>query len=738
MKKEAERKKEKQSEREKSEQNFKTQQERLQKQAENAYETLAEAVQQGNIPEEWDKIYDSYTEKIKVHILAGNLSFSFKDTVTQEYYEEKASVCKGKNSAVTLMNEYLTKRLKKDGFSSAKFRLIDEVSYYATEWDLANQQSEQERNDAKAYEDYERDWNNYHNNDTGGRAPSISDYVPKQAKLKKTGEKHDYFFAVSGSLYSKSSGKVVNSKNDSKIYRCLAAVFGVLFAAFGFAFPFIFPPEKTQPVIGFGFVHPIASLVDYLIAGEILAAVVAFIINSFRHMRDAGNKKKRIISLSVVSVFLVCCIAGATAFSLLFPFSKITLSGVTYQKSEDGKSYDIIAFEENATEVTVSDTLRGLSVNSVKWSQFPQIKTIVFHGNSLKNFFQSKETPEKVIIGEQMTEIESSAFEDCTALVEVVLPASVTKIGEGAFKNCSSLTKINLGDNLSFVDEYAFAGCSAVEEVYFGHSFQTVYNSSFSGWRGLKKITVNCNNIPEGTKFMVGLKNIFDTRPTNEVELVIGKDVVVANFFYLFDVEGNVHNSKNKITKVTFADGCQVRELEGTFQGFANLKSVVLPDSVKKVGNRTFEACASLETVDLSQVLELKSDQLFLDCVSLRSVVLPENAFTEIGSQMFGECSSLTSLTIPQSVAVIGSNAFDGSGLKEIVLPGTITKIGRCAFRRCSNLTLTIPKSVTLMDEYVFESSSGRVMCEAESKPNGWDENWFADTSCAVVWGHKS
>lgn len=228
--------------------------------------------------------------KIKEHILKGNLSFHFKDAVSADYYQEKASVNKGKNSVVTLMNDYLTKRLKQDGFSSAKFRLVDEITYYATDQDYADQQARQEINDAKAQADYDSAWNNWYNYDTGGRAPLQSDFKPKQAKLIKTGEEHNYYFVVSGSLYRKSSGKEVDTDTDVKIHGIFAAVFGVLFGIFGFAFPFIFPPEKTLPVIGFGFGNPIASFFIFLIAGEIFAAFAAFIVGCFRHMRDAVNK----------------------------------------------------------------------------------------------------------------------------------------------------------------------------------------------------------------------------------------------------------------------------------------------------------------------------------------------------------------------------------------------------------------------------------------------------------------
>ncbi len=152
------------------EQNYKQQKAQLQKQKEDAFDAFAQQVKEGHVPDEWVKLYDGYVEKIKEHILKGNLSFHFKDAVTADYYQEKASVNKGKNSVVTLMNDYLTKRLKQDGFSSAKFRLVDEITYYATDQDYADQQARQEINDAKAQADYENSWNNWYNYDTGGRA----------------------------------------------------------------------------------------------------------------------------------------------------------------------------------------------------------------------------------------------------------------------------------------------------------------------------------------------------------------------------------------------------------------------------------------------------------------------------------------------------------------------------------------------------------------------------------------
>ena len=719
------------------EQNYKQQKAQLQKQKEDAFDAFARQVKEGHVPDEWVKLYDGYVEKIKEHILKGNLSFHFKDAVSADYYQEKASVNKGKNSVVTLMNDYLTKRLKQDGFSSAKFRLVDEITYYATDQDYADQQARQEINDAKAQADYDSAWNNWYNYDTGGRAPSQSDFKPKQAKLVKTGEKHNYYFVVSGSLYRKSSGKEVNTDTDLKIHGIFAAVFGVLFGIFGFAFPFIFPPEKTLPVIGFGFGNPIGSLFIFLIAGEIFAAFAAFIVGCFRHMRDAVNKKRRVLSVVVVSLFLVCVIAGGTAFATLFPFSKLTVDGVTYQVTEDWKEYEVTAIDENLTEVTVSTTLRGLPVRQVEWKNFEQVKTLYIKGTDIKRFVSYDHMPSKIVLEEGLTEIPDSTFSR-SDIVEVVLPSTITKIGDGAFYNCTHLKRINLGDNLNFVGESAFKGCVSLEELYLGHSFQTSYVSSFSGLSGLKKVILNCNNVP-GNETMQYSWYLLDTKTANGLEFVIGKDVEVATYFNLFEHHGSV-NEFNTVSTVTFEDGCKVRELDGTFRGFYNLTSVVLPESVKKVGKSTFEQCQSLESIDLSGVTELDTENLFTNCFSLKSVILPDN-LTEIGPYMFSNCKSLVSLTIPQSVTVIGENAFSKCAIETIVLPQNLTEIGTKAFYISDLKEIFIPKSVTYIGEAAFVTftfNQLNVYCEVDSKPEGWHDDWAHDNYYIdILWGRN-
>lgn len=438
----------------------------------------------------------------------------------------------------------------------------------------------------------------------------------------------------------------------------------------------------------------------------------------------------------VVSLFLVCVIAGGTAFATLFPFSKLTVDGVTYQVTETWKEYEVTAIDENLTEVTVSTTLRGLPVRQVEWKNFEQVKTLYIKGTDIKRFVSYDHMPSKIVLEEGLTEIPDSTFSR-SDIVEVVLPSTITKIGDGAFYNCTNLKKINLGDNLNFVDESAFKGCVSLEELYLGHSFQTSYVSSFSGLSGLKKVILNCNNVPDNETMQYWY--LLDTKTANGLEFVIGKDVEVATYFNLFEHHGSV-NEFNTVSTVTFEDGCKVRELDGTFRGFYNLTSVVLPESVKKVGKSTFEQCRSLESIDLSGVTELDTENLFTNCFSLKSVILPDN-LTEIGPYMFSNCKSLVSLTIPQSVTVIGENAFSKCAIETIVLPQNLTEIGTKAFYISDLKEIFIPKSVTYIGEAAFVTFTFNqltVYCEVDSKPEGWHDDWAHDNyHIDILWGRN-
>lgn len=143
------------------------------------------------------------------------------------------------------------------------------------------------------------------------------------------------------------------------------------------------------------------------------------------------------------------------------------------------------------------------------------------------------------------------------------------------------------------------------------------------------------------------------------------------------------------------------------FAGSETLKNIVMPESVKRVGDYSVFANCIIENAAIPiRLLKHLNDEQRKQLVTLS---LFGDGVTEIGSSAFSGCSNLTSITIPDGVTSIGDWAFsDCSGLTSIIIPYGATSIGWGAFNECNGLTsITIPDGVTSIGDSAFQFCSG-------------------------------
>lgn len=105
-------------------------------------------------------------------------------------------------------------------------------------------------------------------------------------------------------------------------------------------------------------------------------------------------------------------------------------------------AFEVSAYEGEATTLTIPDTYNNKPVTAI----LPE----VFKGNS---------TLQTLTIGSNVTDIGQSAFEDCDALTQVVLPNAVEYVHARAFRGCDNLTSFTIGSGFAHHDDNFIADC---------------------------------------------------------------------------------------------------------------------------------------------------------------------------------------------------------------------------------------------------------------------------------------
>ena len=122
------------------------------------------------------------------------------------------------------------------------------------------------------------------------------------------------------------------------------------------------------------------------------------------------------------------------------------------------------------------------------------------------------------------------------------------------------------------------------------------------------------------------------------------------------------------------------------------LVSVVIPDSVTRIGDNAFYGCGILSSIKLPDTVTYIGNSAFRWCDLSGKFVLPA-ALTKIGDFAFADCKSLEEIEIPDSVTKIGESAFSGcKSLTHVEIGDSVTSIGESAFAYCDSLrSLRIP-----------------------------------------------
>lgn len=282
-----------------------------------------------------------------------------------------------------------------------------------------------------------------------------------------------------------------------------------------------------------------------------------------------------------------------------------------------------------------------------------------------------------------VAKIGNYAFASCTVLSELTIPATIEALGSYAFQNCANLATVSFAGGGSDVEfgEYVFSECSALARVELSASVGVFdVMSVFSGCDNLASVVVDPGN-PNYTDQNGILYNKAVTQLIFYPKQIAVTDVVLPD----------------TVTSI----GAHV------FENNTMIESITIGKNVTTIGDNAFYRCTGLKTITFeaggTEDLQL-GEYVFSGCANVSSIALPERV-KELSAYAFYLNGGLTSVQFGSQLTKIGAYSLAGTGLPEIVIPGSVTEIEAYAFDNCTALTKAeFPASMKTISSSIFSN----------------------------------
>ena len=297
----------------------------------------------------------------------------------------------------------------------------------------------------------------------------------------------------------------------------------------------------------------------------------------------------------------------------------------------------------------------------------------------------------------------------------IVIPSEidgkkVTVIGNSAFYGFKSLKNIEIPDGITSIENYAFCQCWSITSLSVPESVTSIGTGAFRFCGDLKEIKLPSNltvlsNSLFGTDANLEYITFGDAEKTDTV--IIPETVQKMGNYVFMNCE-KIKNIKLPSNLKSIGKTC--------FQGCISLTGLFIPQSVESIGGGIFADCDALQSVEIEDennkfifkdgiLYDVKNGILVSAVNSLISEkVIVDECTKTIDYYAFADCDNLYEIEIPQGVVNIGEKAFARlDNLKNIDIPDSVTNITTLAFYRCNGLvSVQVPGSVTAIKNGTF------------------------------------
>lgn len=318
--------------------------------------------------------------------------------------------------------------------------------------------------------------------------------------------------------------------------------------------------------------------------GRVLLLVLMLCLGFTKVQADDSGLITEQIKINVVEAGTLC---DRIKSDLKYKITSLKLSGelniddILYIREMAGCYYDTNAFKNDGhlEELDLKDASFVSSDHSVQ----------VYDGSHSYDAYSGDEKSvgrfafsflpclKKIILPDNVNNIETCAFEGCTDLSFLELPSGLTSIGERAFNDCTGLRSLQLPSGLLSIGNGAFFNCIGLSSLQLPSGLTSIGMNAFSGCSGLTSVS-----LPSG------------------------------------------------LPQIPYR----------TFAGCYSLKSVQLPSDVKTIGNEAFRECTGLTSLELPSGLTKIEDGAFSGCSNINSIYayMPDPPLFDGDAKVFPTC----------------------------------------------------------------------------------------------------
>ena len=339
--------------------------------------------------------------------------------------------------------------------------------------------------------------------------------------------------------------------------------------------------------------------------------------------------------------------------------------------------------------------LRGGEVNEgVFWKLDGGILTIYGEGE-MKNFsttyygrspwYGFSDEIKSIVVENGITGIGNNCFRECPNLTKVALPDTLTDIGWGAFESCSGLERIEIPEGVTALESSTFWGCGKLEEIGLPESLVRIGSSVFRGCTSLKSI-----EFPEKLE-EIGNSAFSKCSALERISIPAG----------VTEIGNDAFEECDSLAQLEFAEDAVLESIGNSAFAGAPIEELVLPDSLKSVGEWAFNGCLQLKRLDTGAGLQKIGQHAFGDCTLLETVTLG-NSLKEMMRGSFDNCTALKTLILKAKdiESIHSGSVFEESTIERLTVSADVDRL---TYDFMSSLGTDFQGKTSLLKDMVLE-----------------------------------